>query len=69
MYYSTLFSISADKYLLNALVVMVVICYVENVLDPSQYRLYVSSGAQWYYNSTPKFLEKLKWLMARVPNS
>lgn len=46
MYYSTLFSISADKYLLNALVVMVVICYVENVLDPSQYRLYVSSGAQ-----------------------
>lgn len=42
----TLFSISADKYLLNALVVMVVICYVETVLDPSQYRPHVSSGAQ-----------------------
>lgn len=49
--------------------VLVVICYVKTALDPSQYSPGVSSRAQWYNNPTPKFPEKLEWIVACVPNS
>lgn len=49
--------------------VLVDICYIKTALDPSQYSPSMSRGAQWYYNPTPKFLKKLEWIMAHVPNS
>lgn len=57
------------SYLLDALMAMIFICYVETLLDPSQWNPSVRGGAQWFYNPTPKFLEEIKWMMARVPNS